>query len=81
LIRLINNRRWQLLRQSGIQVVEFRASIIIGSGSLFFELIRITSTALPLTEGSPGKRGRKNEPALFLPRFLPLLLNNSGHHS
>ena len=30
----------QLLRESGVPVVEFRASVVIGSGSLSFELIR-----------------------------------------
>ena len=30
----------QVLRSSGAQVIEFRASVIIGSGSLSFELIR-----------------------------------------
>ena len=30
----------EILRASGVQVVEFRASIVIGSGSLSFEMIR-----------------------------------------
>ena len=38
----------RLLAQSGAQVVEFRASIIIGSGSLSFELIRSLSQKLPV---------------------------------
>ena len=38
----------QVLRASGIQVIEFRASIIIGSGSLSFELIRALVERLPL---------------------------------
>ena len=29
-----------LLRESGVQVIEFRASIVIGSGSLSFEMVR-----------------------------------------
>jgi uncharacterized protein YbjT (DUF2867 family) len=37
-----------LLRQSGCQVVEFRASIVIGSGSLSFELIRALVQRLPV---------------------------------
>ena len=37
-----------LLRQSGIQVIEFRASIVIGSGSLSFELIRALVEKLPV---------------------------------
>lgn len=38
----------QILRTSGAQVVEFRASIIIGSGSLSFELIRSLVERLPV---------------------------------
>ncbi len=37
-----------ILRQSGAQVIEFRASIIIGSGSLSFELIRSLVQKLPI---------------------------------
>ncbi len=38
----------QLLRTSGAQVIEFRASIIIGSGSLSFELVRALVERLPI---------------------------------
>lgn len=37
-----------VLRESGSQVIEFRASIIIGSGSLSFELIRKLVEKLPI---------------------------------
>jgi len=37
----------QVLRQSGVPVVEFRASIIIGAGSLSFEMIRALVERLP----------------------------------
>jgi len=37
-----------LLRESGCQVVEFRASIVIGSGSLSFELVRSLVQRLPV---------------------------------
>jgi len=37
-----------VLRESGAQVIEFRASIIIGSGSLSFELIRALVQKLPV---------------------------------
>lgn len=37
-----------ILRESGAQVIEFRASIVIGSGSLSFELIRILVQKLPV---------------------------------
>lgn len=38
----------QTLRDSGVQVVEFRASVVIGSGSLSFELIRALVERLPV---------------------------------
>ncbi|MEO8077873.1 MAG: SDR family oxidoreductase [Acidobacteriota bacterium] len=37
-----------ILRESGVPVVEFRASIVIGSGSLSFEMIRALVERLPL---------------------------------
>ncbi len=38
----------EILRHSGVQVVEFRASIVIGSGSLSFEMIRALVERLPV---------------------------------
>lgn len=38
----------RILRQSGVPVLEFRASIVIGSGSLSFELIRSLVERLPI---------------------------------
>lgn len=38
----------QILRESGVPVLEFRASIIIGSGSLSFEMIRSLVERLPI---------------------------------
>ena len=37
----------EILRQSGVPVLEFRASIVLGSGSLSFELIRALVERLP----------------------------------
>lgn len=37
-----------LLRQSGVQVIEFHPSIVIGSGSLSFEMIRSLVERLPI---------------------------------
>ena len=37
-----------ILRQSGVPVVEFRASIVIGSGSLSFEMVRALVERLPV---------------------------------
>lgn len=38
----------EILRSSGVTVVEFRASIVIGSGSLSFEMIRALVERLPI---------------------------------
>ena len=38
----------RILRESGVPTVEFRASIVIGSGSLSFEMIRALVDRLPL---------------------------------
>jgi uncharacterized protein YbjT (DUF2867 family) len=37
-----------ILRSSGIQVIEFRASVVIGSGSLSFEMVRALVERLPV---------------------------------
>jgi len=38
----------EILRESGVPVLEFRASIVIGSGSLSFEMIRALVERLPM---------------------------------
>lgn len=38
----------EILRTSGIEVVEFQASIVIGSGSLSFEMVRALAERLPV---------------------------------
>jgi uncharacterized protein YbjT (DUF2867 family) len=38
----------ELLRQSGVPTLEFRASIVLGSGSLSFELVRALTERLPV---------------------------------
>jgi uncharacterized protein YbjT (DUF2867 family) len=38
----------EILRQSGLTVVEFRTSIIIGSGSLSFEMVRALTERIPV---------------------------------
>lgn len=38
----------RILRESGVPTLEFRASIIIGSGSLSFEMVRALVTRLPI---------------------------------
>lgn len=37
-----------VLRESGVQVIEFRASVVLGSGSLSFELVRNLVERLPV---------------------------------
>jgi uncharacterized protein YbjT (DUF2867 family) len=37
-----------ILRESGVEVIEFRASIVIGSGSLSFEMVRALVERLPV---------------------------------
>lgn len=37
-----------ILRESGVQVIEFRASIVIGAGSISFEMIRALVERLPV---------------------------------
>lgn len=38
----------EILRQSGVPVLEFRASIVIGSGSLSYEMVRALTDRLPV---------------------------------
>lgn len=38
----------EVLRESGVQVVEFRASVVLGSGSLSFEMLRALVERLPV---------------------------------
>jgi uncharacterized protein YbjT (DUF2867 family) len=38
----------QILRESGVETIEFRASIIIGAGSLSFELVKSLTDRLPV---------------------------------
>jgi uncharacterized protein YbjT (DUF2867 family) len=38
----------EILRKSGVAITEFRASIIVGSGSISFEIIRYLTERLPL---------------------------------
>jgi uncharacterized protein YbjT (DUF2867 family) len=42
------HRVGELLRESGVQVIEFRAGMIIGSGSISFELLRALVGRLPV---------------------------------
>jgi uncharacterized protein YbjT (DUF2867 family) len=46
------------LRQGSVPVTEFRASLIIGSGSISFEMIRYLSEQFPLLVGPPWLHNR-----------------------
>ena len=48
----------EILRQSGVPVVELRASIVLGSGSLSFEMIRALVERLPVMICPRWVRGR-----------------------
>ena len=51
----------EVLRSSGVQVIELRASMIIGSGSLSFEMVRALVERLPLMI-TPKWVGIKSQP-------------------
>lgn len=51
----------KLLRESGVAVTEFRSSIIIGSGSISFELIRYLTTWFPFIP-SPVQTSQPGQP-------------------
>ena len=38
----------EILRQSGVETIEFRASLVIGTGSLSFDLVRSLTDRLPV---------------------------------
>lgn len=72
----------QVLRQSGVPTVEFRASIIIGSGSLSFEMIRALVEKLPVMIIPRWVRTRAQPIAIedliaYLVAALPLETNDS----
>lgn len=50
-----------ILRASGVQVIEFQASIILGSGSLSYEMIKALSERLPIMI-MPRWTGVKSQP-------------------
>lgn len=51
----------EILRQGGVPVVEFRASIVIGSGSLSYEMVRALTERLPVMV-CPRWVGLKSQP-------------------
>ncbi|MFT4710074.1 MAG: hypothetical protein ACI8Q9_001201 [Planctomycetota bacterium] len=72
-----------LLRESGVGVVEFRASVVIGSGSLSFEMIRALVERLPFMV-APKWTNVKAQPIAiddllaYLLLALPLPANKDG---
>jgi len=53
----------EILRSSGVEVIEFRASIVIGSGSLSFEMIRALVERRIIRAGTPPSPRRRDETA------------------
>jgi uncharacterized protein YbjT (DUF2867 family) len=51
----------RLLASTGVETIEFRASIVIGSGSLSFELVRSLTERLPVMI-TPRWSGRARSP-------------------
>jgi uncharacterized protein YbjT (DUF2867 family) len=51
----------RILRQSGVPITEFRTSVIIGSGSISFELIRSLTTFFPFIP-APLQTNRPGQP-------------------
>ena len=54
----------QALRQGSVPVIEFRASVIIGPGSISFEMIRYLSEQFPLLMGPPWLHNRAQPVAI-----------------
>jgi uncharacterized protein YbjT (DUF2867 family) len=68
-----------LLRESGVPVTEFRSSVIIGSGSISFELIRYLTTWFPVIP-APLRARQPSQPIGIgdLLAYLLLSLENSA---
>jgi uncharacterized protein YbjT (DUF2867 family) len=54
----------QALRQGSVPVIEFRASVIIGPGSISFEMIRYLTEQFPLLLGPPWLNNRTQPVAI-----------------
>ena len=69
------------LRQAGVPVTEFRASLIIGPGSISFEMIRYLTEQLPILVGSPWINNRTQPIAIqnVLDYLLAALENPDSH--
>ncbi len=56
----------EALREAGVPVVEFRASVIVGAGSLSFEMIRALVERLPVMRGLPRRIAEHAAPRVAL---------------
>lgn len=63
-----------LLRESGVPVTEFRSSVIIGSGSISFELIRYLTTWFPIIP-APLRARQPSQPIGIVDLLAYLLLS------
>ena len=63
-----------LLRESGVPVTEFRSSVIIGSGSISFELIRYLTTWFPFIP-APDRARQPSQPISIVNLLAYLLMS------
>jgi len=63
-----------LLRESGVPVTEFRSSVIIGSGSISFELIRYLTTWFPIIP-APVRARQPSQPIGIVDLLAYLLMS------
>jgi uncharacterized protein YbjT (DUF2867 family)/uncharacterized protein YndB with AHSA1/START domain len=71
----------QVLRCGSVPVTEFRAGVIIGAGSISFEMIRFMTELLPLVPGPVWVRNRSQPIAIqnVLDYLLEALVQPNGH--
>ena len=71
----------QTLRQGQVPVTEFRAGVIIGSGSISFEMIRFMTELFPIVPGSAWFHNRSQPIAVqnVVDYLMAALKNSNGH--
>lgn len=71
----------QTLRQGRVPVTEFRAGVIIGSGSISFEMIRFMTELFPIVPGSAWFHNRSQPIAVqnVVDYLMAALKNSNGH--
>ncbi|HMZ07967.1 MAG TPA: DUF2867 domain-containing protein [Anaerolineales bacterium] len=72
----------KVLRQGKVPVTEFRAGVIVGSGSISFEMIRFMTELFPAIP-SPGWIKNRSQPIAaqnVIDYLLAALINSNGHN-